>query len=106
MKRFKTLGEQGRITIPYDMRSKMGLSYNDIISFEETDRGVIVRKEKLCDNCCNNTSIAPIRPDEDAICDFIDSLPAEKQKATLFHLLANWDRIRQELTCPSQKNQG
>jgi beta-glucosidase-like glycosyl hydrolase len=44
--------------------------------------------------------------DEDAICDFIDSLPAEKQKATLFHLLANWDRIRQELTCPSQKNRG
>lgn len=106
MKRFKTLGVQGRITIPYDIRFNMGLSFNDIISFEETDRGVIVRKEKLCDNCCNNTSIAPIRPDEDTICDFIDSLPAEKQKATLFHLLANWDRIRQELTRHSQKNQG
>ena len=47
MKINKILGKRGRITIPYEIRLKMGFKCNDVVSFEEQDNNtVIIRREK------------------------------------------------------------
>lgn len=48
----RVLGKRGRITIPYEIRVRNKIGYNDILSFEEKDKNtIIVRKEKLCSGC-------------------------------------------------------
>lgn len=32
-KLFRILGKRGRITIPYEIRQRVGFSYNDVLSF-------------------------------------------------------------------------
>lgn len=34
-KLYRILGKKGRITIPYEIRSRVGFSYNDVLSFTE-----------------------------------------------------------------------
>lgn len=52
-KLYRVLGKRGRITIPYEMRRRVGFQYNDVLSFaEQDDRTVVVKREKICDNCC------------------------------------------------------
>ena len=41
MKINKILGKRGRITIPYEIRLKMGFKYNDVVSFEEQDNNTV-----------------------------------------------------------------
>lgn len=61
-KLYRILGKRGRITIPYEIRKRVGFSCNDVLSFaEQDDRTVIVRREKLC-NDCRNVPGAPIKP--------------------------------------------
>ncbi len=50
---FRILGKRGRITIPFEIRQRVGFSYNDVLSFTEAPDGrtVIVKREKICDNC-------------------------------------------------------
>lgn len=45
---FRILGKRGRITIPFEIRQRVGFSYNDILSFTEAPDGrtVIVKREK------------------------------------------------------------
>lgn len=65
-KLYRILGKRGRITIPYEIRKRVGFSYNDILSFaEQDDRTVIVRREKLgleldseAVSCWDNPTIA------------------------------------------------
>ena len=60
---YRVLGKRGRITIPYEIRQRVGLAYNDILSFAESnDKTVIVKREKSCDNCkdCNGAESDPI----------------------------------------------
>lgn len=48
----RVLGKKGRITIPFEIRQRIGFKYNDVLSFTQQDDGsVVVRREKLCDNC-------------------------------------------------------
>ena len=43
----RVLGKRGRITIPYEIRIRNNIGYNDILSFEEKDANtIILRKEK------------------------------------------------------------
>lgn len=58
-KLLRVLGKQGRITIPYEIRQRVGFAYNDVLSFSESSDGrtVIVRREKICDSCCEHASI-------------------------------------------------
>ena len=52
LKIYRVLGKKGRITIPYEIRQRIGFRYNDVLSFTQQDDGsVVVRREKLCDNC-------------------------------------------------------
>lgn len=35
----RILGKRGRITIPYEIRQRVGFKYNDVLSFTETTDG-------------------------------------------------------------------
>ncbi len=87
---YRTLGKHGRMTIPYAIRVRLGLRHNDLISFEEDGDTVIVRREKVCDECDDFYDDADI-PEEDsndALLDFVDDL-SDKERMTLFLYLLN-----------------
>lgn len=80
-KMYRVLGKRGRITIPYEIRQSVGFCCNDVLSFEQQEHDtVIVRREKICDNCRN---------DEMTLFDFLNSLSEEQQRAAIVHLSAN-----------------
>lgn len=87
LKIYRVLGKKGRITIPFEIRQRIGFRYNDVLSFTELDDGsVVVRKEKICDNC------KELEDFEENITleDFLDSLSEEEQRDALLHLSLLW----------------
>ncbi len=92
MQLYRFLGKRGRITIPYEIRQQIGFRYNDVLSFTKLDdNSVVVRKEKICDNC--NEFFDDIEGDfEENITleDFLDSLSEEEQRNALVHLSLLW----------------
>ncbi len=89
MKIFKVLGKRGRITIPFEIRRRVGFDCNDILSFEESEDGqaVLVRREKVCDEC----RIKRGGPGDTAeLLGFLDGLTAEEQRTALVHLSVIW----------------
>ena len=90
-KLFRVLGKRGRITIPYEIRQRVGFSYNDVLSFTEADDGrtVIVKREKICDNC-QGSQPAVTKDDEVTLFDFLSGLSADQQRAALVHLSVLW----------------
>lgn len=90
---FRILGKRGRITIPFEIRSRVGFSYNDVLSFEETSdgRSVIVKREKICDNCRYEKQREPSE-DTVTLFDFLNGLSAEQQRAALAHLKLKHER--------------
>ena len=70
-KMYRVLGKRGRITIPFEQ--------------QEHDT-VIVRREKICDNC---RDVQAGRNDEMTLFDFLNSLSEEQQRAAIVHLSAN-----------------
>ena len=90
-KLYRILGKRGRITIPYEMRRRVGFSYNDVLSFtEQDDRTVVVRREKICDNCKETPSPANKQADGITLLQFLDGLSADEQRAALIHLSVKW----------------
>lgn len=89
MTMFRILGKRGRVTIPYEIRRRIGFSYNDVLSFTASDdgRAVIVRREKVCDNC---QGACPTDKDGDALFEFLNGLPADRQREALIHLSVKW----------------
>lgn len=80
-KTYKILGKKGRITIPYEIRSKLGFTYNDVVSFEDKGNGcVVIKKEKICD-CCNKPAESDM-----SILEYLDSLTPVEQNAVLAYL--------------------
>ena len=85
---YRILGKRGRITIPFEIRQRIGVRYNDVLSFTELDdSSVVVRKEKICDNC---NELAEEFEENYALEDFLDSLSEEEQRAALIHLSLLW----------------
>lgn len=85
---YRVLGKRGRMTIPYEIRQRVGLGYNDVLSFTESnDNTVIVKREKICDNCkdCNGDESDPITLES-----FLDELTPQEQRAALIHLSVKW----------------
>lgn len=91
---YKILGKRGRITIPFEIRQRMGFAFNDILSFTEQDNStIIVRREKICDgslcrDCCGKQS-----SDGNSgitLLEFLDSLNPNEQRAALIHLSVKW----------------
>ena len=81
-KLLRILGKLGRITIPYEIRQRVGFAYNDVLSFTESEdgRSVIVRREKLCDNC-QGKAAQDMAEDKAMLLELLDSLPTGLQKA-------------------------
>ena len=49
MRTLRILGKRGRITIPYEIRQRLGFRPNDVLSFQiMDDRTVSIRRERLC----------------------------------------------------------
>jgi AbrB family looped-hinge helix DNA binding protein len=92
MKINKILGKRGRITIPYEIRLKMGFKYNDLVSFEEQDNNtVIIRREKICDGCKKDAPNPVEKPtDEITLLEFLDGLSDAEQRAVFVHLMTKW----------------
>lgn len=86
----RILGKRGRITIPFEIRQRVGFKYNDVLSFTETadGRSVVVRREKICDNCKGAQPV--VRNDEVTLLDFLNNLSPEQQRAALVHLSVKW----------------
>ena len=85
---FRVLGKEGRITIPYEIRQRIGFKYNDVLSFTQQDDGsVVVRREKLCDNC---QYLEEEFEENYTLEDFLDSLSEEEQRDALLHLSLLW----------------
>jgi len=89
-KLYRVLGKRGRITIPFEIRQRVGFTYNDVLSFTESldGRTVTVKREKICDNC-SGTKTAD-KETEMTLEDFLDSLSAEQQRVALVHLSVKW----------------
>ncbi len=90
MKMLRILGKRGRITIPFEIRQRVGFKYNDVLSFTEAADGrtVIVRRERICD--CEKSEQKEKKNDEITLLDFLNSLSAEQQHAALVHLSVKW----------------
>lgn len=88
---FRILGKRGRITIPFEMRQRVGFSYNDVLSFTEAPDGktVIVKREKICDSCYEKTSAAE-EGSGVTLLEFLDGLSEAEQRAALIHLSVKW----------------
>lgn len=90
-KLYRILGKRGRITIPYEIRRRAGFQYNDVLSFtEKDDRTVVVRREKICDNCKGTRPAVNKQVDGITLLQFLDSLSGEEQRAALIHLSVKW----------------
>jgi len=91
---YRVMGKRGRITIPYEFRQQVGFGYNDILSFtKQDDNTVIVKREKICDNCDRrkiNTAAAEIPEAGMTLMELLDSLTPAQQKAALVHLSVKW----------------
>lgn len=88
LKMYRVLGKRGRITIPFEIRQRIGFRYNDVLSFTQQDDGsVLVRREKICDNCID---IADDYSKNITLEDFLDSLSEEEQRDALLHLSLLW----------------
>lgn len=93
---FRILGKRGRITIPYEIRQRVGFAYNDVLSFTEAKdgRAVIVRREKICDDCISRS---PIEFDDTKnLKAFLDGLSAEQQRQALVHLSVRWAKTKEK----------
>lgn len=90
----RILGKRGRITIPYEIWQAVGFAYNDVLSFTESEdgRSVIVRREKLCDNC-KGANVQAVSQDRATLLELLGSLPVELQKAAFVQLSNNLSRL-------------
>ena len=91
---YRVMGKRGRITIPYEFRQQVGFGYNDILSFtKQDDNTVIVKREKICNNCNHrkvNAAVAEIPEAGMTLMELLDSLTPAQQKAALVHLSVKW----------------
>ncbi|WP_418841574.1 AbrB/MazE/SpoVT family DNA-binding domain-containing protein [Ruminococcus sp.] len=85
---FRVLGKRGRITIPFEIRQRIGFRCNDVLSFTELDdSSVVVRREKICDNC---QYLEEDFEENYTLEDFLGSLSEEEQRNALLHLSLLW----------------
>lgn len=91
MKTYRILGKRGRITVPYEIRIKVGFKQNDILSFEESTDGrtVVIKREIICD-CGGENGKGIVKQDEITLYDFLNNLSPEQQRAALIHLSVKW----------------
>ncbi len=45
--KLSTVQEKGQVTIPAEIRSKLGLKKGDVVAFVETDQGVLISPQEV-----------------------------------------------------------
>ena len=84
---YRFIGKRGRITIPYELRMQMGFRRNDLVSFTREGNAVVVKREKICDNCIDRDAERVDEAiSEASLHNFLSSLPLEAQKSALLYL--------------------
>lgn len=86
-KMYKILGKRGRITIPYEIRERVGFSVNDVLSFTESEDGksIVIKREKICDDYKELPQAK-----EETVIDYLDNLSQDNQIKALIHLSVKW----------------
>ena len=90
---FKFLGKEGRTTIPYPIRTRLGWERGNLISFtEQEDGSVVLRCEFLCDGCGEVIPETYEKNIEEEITlqDCLDSLSEDEQREALVYLSMKW----------------
>ena len=89
-KMYRILGKRGWITIPFEIRRRVGFARNDVLSFTENADGrtVVVKREKICDHCKEIPT--DTGTDEVTLLDFLNGLSEAEQRAALVHLSVKW----------------
>ena len=93
MKIYRILGKRGRVTIPYEIRQRVGFKYNDVLSFTESPDGrtVIVKRERICDCSLNGEDVQKEKDKgEVTLLEFLNGLAPDEQRAALVHLSLKW----------------
>jgi len=95
-KTLRILGKRGRITVPYEIRTEIGFSSGDVVSFAvQNDKSVLVRREKICDGCIDAEQK---KTDEITLLEFLDQLSKAEQNAALIHLSLKYGKeLKDEL---------
>ena len=79
----RIIGREGRTTIPFELRVKMRIAQNDIISFEaQDDDTIIVKREKICTNCGDGKQVVK----ETSLLEVINSLNLTEQREVFRYL--------------------
>ena len=86
---YKILGKRGRITIPWEIRRDLGFAYNDVVSFDIDSDSVIVKREKMC-NDCKDIQISESADNAEVLAELIDGLSGEQLRAALIQLSVRW----------------
>ena len=93
IKLFRILGKRGRITIPYEIRQRVGFQYNDVLSFTESSDGrtIIIKRERICDCGLNGKDTQKEKENgEVTLLEFLNGLSPDQQRAALVHLSLKW----------------
>ena len=77
---YRILGIKGRITIPFFFRKMLGFRENDILSFTIEGDKIIVKCEKLCNDC----KIKPLSDVE--LGEFLNKLSNNERQYAINHL--------------------
>jgi len=86
MKISRIIGREGRITIPWAIRQKVGFQPDDVVSFQlMEDDSVLVRRESTCGK--EKTTGAGR---DASIMAFLDSLDEKQRYSALVHLSVLW----------------
>ena len=82
-KQYKVIDDRGRLTIPRSVRFLTGITANSIVSLTFSKDEIIIKKEKICDNCQNEKE----GKETITLAEFLNQLPEAEQDAALIHLL-------------------
>ena len=94
---YRILGKRGRITIPYEIRTKLMFSCNDVVSFEEGDEHtIIVRREKICDHCNKANEEKSKAAELEALLGKLNQMSSSAQETAVHHLARRLSQPKKE----------
>ena len=82
-KQYKVIDDRGRLTIPRSVRFLTGITANSIVSLTFSKDEIIIKKEKICDNCQDTKE----SKEAVTLAEFLNQLPEAEQDAALIHPL-------------------
>ncbi len=82
---YRIVGRRGNSTIPYALRMELGIHPEDLVSYTRDGDRIIIRKERVCDNCGGKPDSGDYL-DTKEMKELISSLPYEAKQDILFYL--------------------